>query len=583
MSTTPAFVPLGTAGLAAETVQGSADLDPRLTRSRYFDGRLLTADDLTRDQIYLDRRLREFGRVVGSGVVQGLAAVLDTNTSVLTVAPGLGISGAGRVLELTDPLTVDLGDRAAIASLNAGEYTRLPRGLYALVLKYAEQGDGRAEVFPTDLAAPRTGQYAITVEGATLGLVPIPGASPIGQPLAIRAELMARAAVGELAIPTLPEDGLPLGVLAIADDRPQWLDPELLRQPARTAPDPDDVQWDLHRRYQALLADVLARRRAGGLGADFPAAEYFPLLPPAGSAPKDAFDPVSGRQGFFPEQYNVWISPIRRADLDLVLRESMPLPPLNLSAGGSAEGADIIVLAPLGNLDFGRYATALESAAPKPTDTPPRLLPRLDPLSLRLNPLPARHQLDLDTTTWQAIWALVPQDGLRYVRRPTRTAETTISGIVLARGSSVPAPDAPPGDSTSTPPATPTEVPERIVDENALLLERLDWTHLGRLRPPQGTAATDAFKQLRAGAKDDADTVYACAELLMVIGQRYDAMTWQTLLALAKAESLRKALDLLVERLADTGTAAAMAQVLKDLGADTDLRKRWDEAARAEA
>jgi hypothetical protein len=572
MSTIPAFVPLGSAGLAAQAVRGSADLDPRLTRSNYFDGRLLTADDLTRDQLYLDRRLREFGRVIGTGVLTGLEAALDVRSGVISVQKGLGVSAAGRVLELREPLTADLvGERAGIVTQNGGAYARLPRGLYALVLIYAEQGDGRAEVFPRDLAAPRTGEFSIIAEGMALGLALLTGLSPVGRALAIRAELMARAARGSLDLPELPEDGLALGVLAIADDRPQWLDATLLRQPARANPDADDIQYDLARRYEALLADVLAERRATGLGGDFAAAAYFPLLPPAGSAPKDAFDPLQGRQGFFPAQHNVWVAPIRAGDLALVLRESMPLPPLDLN---DPNAADIIVLAPLSPADYAALAPALESALPEPSAPPPLKLPRLDPLRLRLNPLPARHALDLDRDTWERIWARVPADAVRYVRRPTRTAETAVSGIVLARGSLLPPPPAEPDEAEAPVP------PVVIVDENALLLSRLDWDGLAALRPPRGGLAEEAFAQLREAFVDNADVVFACAELLTLIERTWDELTWPTLLAVAEREALRDlAKQLAEQQQSDASTPKAMAELLVQLGIGDALLEGWIKAA----
>jgi hypothetical protein len=39
-------------------------IDPRLSRTNYFDGQLLKASDLTRDQIYLDERLLELGQSI---------------------------------------------------------------------------------------------------------------------------------------------------------------------------------------------------------------------------------------------------------------------------------------------------------------------------------------------------------------------------------------------------------------------------------------------------------------------------------------------------------------------------------------
>src|SRR5262245_7433870 len=121
------FQPLGNATATADTVVG--DIDPRLTRTHYFDGRLLTAEDLTRDQIYLDQRLRELGRALGSGVMSGLRVSFERFTGRLTVTPGQALTPAGRVLELGSTLTIDLGNRALIMTLNERNSGMLNRGL----------------------------------------------------------------------------------------------------------------------------------------------------------------------------------------------------------------------------------------------------------------------------------------------------------------------------------------------------------------------------------------------------------------------------------------------------------------------
>ena len=121
------FHPLGTPVASGEGLDHIADIDPRLTRTHYFDGRLLTAEDLTRDQLYLDQRLRELGRVLGSGIMSGMELSLDRFTGLLTLQPGQALTPAGRVLELGSPLQVNLGDRAVIAGLNDGNYRRFNR------------------------------------------------------------------------------------------------------------------------------------------------------------------------------------------------------------------------------------------------------------------------------------------------------------------------------------------------------------------------------------------------------------------------------------------------------------------------
>jgi len=142
------FQPLGNPVAAGEGLEHIADIDPRLTRTHYFDGRLLTAEDLTRDQIYLDQRLRELGRVLGSGVISGLELSFDRYAGLLTLQPGQALTSAGRVLELGDQLVVNLGDRALISELNNGQYRRFNRALYAVVLSYVDVGTAWAPTSP---------------------------------------------------------------------------------------------------------------------------------------------------------------------------------------------------------------------------------------------------------------------------------------------------------------------------------------------------------------------------------------------------------------------------------------------------
>ena len=82
------FQPLGNPVAAGESLEHIADIDPRMTRTHYFDGRLLTAEDLERDQIYLDQRLREIGKTLGQGVIDGLELSFDSFSGLLTLQPG---------------------------------------------------------------------------------------------------------------------------------------------------------------------------------------------------------------------------------------------------------------------------------------------------------------------------------------------------------------------------------------------------------------------------------------------------------------------------------------------------------------
>lgn len=554
------FQPLGDPIAAGVGLDHIADIDPRLTRTHYFDGRLLTADDLTRDQTYLDQRLRELGRVLGTGIIGGLALNLDRYTGLLTLQPGQALTRAGRVLELGTPLVVNLGDRALIAAVNGGNFRRFNRALYAVVLRYAEVATDIAEVFPRDLGAQRGFDYALVTESVQMGLVPLPVPLPQQSPLLIRSRLMREFLGNDQFSSLIPEDAVALGVLAIQDDTPQWLDPELLRQPARAEPRLGDLQSDLSRQYESLLADILAARRSGGLTGDFHAADYFSLLPPVGTLPKESVDPVNGRQGYFPENYQVAIAPVRLSDVALIKAESLDLPPIDLS---NREPVDVVVLVPLSNLDYGHYAAQLERGA----DSTNRRLPQIDLLKLKLYPVRPVHGLDTDAAAWQAIWDRLGDNQPFYVRRPTRAAETAISGIVLALGTQVPLP-------VATEPG-PADSGGLIQDEQSLFLSRINLDTLAQWRPPADAASTTARNDLAAAFGNDANIVQRCAGILLRIERQYDALAWPTLLALATAGRTEDFLQGLLAVDAALATPAAVVQVGTDLGLSPALLNQW--------
>lgn len=586
------FQPLGSPTPAGASLDHLADIDPRLTRTHYFDGRLLTAEDLTRDQIYLDQRLRELGRILGSGVMAGLALSFDRFTGLLTLQPGQGLTALGRVLELGTPLTVNLGDRALIATLNDGKYRSLNRALYAVVLRHVDVATDMAEVFPRDLGAQRGSQYAIITESLQLGLVPLPLPLPQQSPLQIRARLMRELLGNSQYSSLIPEDSVALGVLAIQNDTPQWLDAELLRQPVRTEPGIGDLQQDLARQYENLLTDVLADRASRSLTGDFHASDYFSLLPPVGTLPKDAIDPANGRQGFFPEHYQVHIAPIRQSDVELIRAESLGLPPLDL---GNGEPVDILVLAPLSNRDYGHWAAQLE----REFDTSTRLLPQPDLLRLKLYP---RHVIDDDKTTWTQIWNRIGPTQAFYVRRPTRAAETGISAIVLALGTSLPPAPPPvteetgsgggtggggslPGPGTGDAPVidspsfSPADGGGLVQDENTVFLNQMNLKTLAELRPASAGTSSDALEKLLDKYGNDAAIVRDAAAILIRIERQYDSLIWPTLLTLADKGTLSDFRKGLLEIEESVNTAKWIAHIGADVGLDTTLLSQWADLA----
>src|SRR5262245_14628677 len=77
---------------------GSIILDQRLIRPLYFDGRFLTARDLTREQTYFLTRQADLGRAGGSGVVTGLGVVQGPTATSVEIEPGHGITPVGELV-----------------------------------------------------------------------------------------------------------------------------------------------------------------------------------------------------------------------------------------------------------------------------------------------------------------------------------------------------------------------------------------------------------------------------------------------------------------------------------------------------
>ena len=126
----------------------------------FFNGRLLTGEDLTREQEANALARLRLGRAMGTGVAAGLGvavAPLSTNARpVVTVSAGLACNLDGRVLELPGATEVALtrertGAAGAevifkdCAPLQPGSYSA-GAGVYVLTIGPARAGEGRAKV-----------------------------------------------------------------------------------------------------------------------------------------------------------------------------------------------------------------------------------------------------------------------------------------------------------------------------------------------------------------------------------------------------------------------------------------------------
>jgi hypothetical protein len=137
-------------------------LEDGIAFTSYFNGRLLSGEDLSRDQQGNREARRRLGQAIGAGVGFGLevfeAPGESTRTSpVVTVTPGVAINSRGQALALRSQIdlrlvygSADVTNAAATAFRTCDE--RRPgvyvvgEGVYVLTIACAEGGQGRAPV-----------------------------------------------------------------------------------------------------------------------------------------------------------------------------------------------------------------------------------------------------------------------------------------------------------------------------------------------------------------------------------------------------------------------------------------------------
>jgi hypothetical protein len=173
--------------------------DNRLRSINFFNGRLLTAEDLGQEQTVRRAADARLGQAIGSGIAFGLEVsqpISATSQPVVTVQPGLAINLRGQALSVSDAVDVSLvRPTGAVAAAGPGVFTdcQPPQpgvfvadaGVYLLVMCPASATDGRA---------PANGLGTCTVscnaryslEGVQFRLVQLPTAADLTKPALLR-------------------------------------------------------------------------------------------------------------------------------------------------------------------------------------------------------------------------------------------------------------------------------------------------------------------------------------------------------------------------------------------------------------
>ncbi|MDD4979343.1 MAG: hypothetical protein PHI29_11995 [Gallionella sp.] len=159
-------------------------LDGGIRAVNFFNGRLLTGEDLTREQTARREADRRLGIALGDGIAWGLEVNLIENHplgSVVTINAGLAINRNGQTLHLPNPLDVLLSDRSApkVATtrsfidcgLKGGVIATKP-GTYLLTIAPDEANVGRAQSQSLDEGSVRCNSDAL-VEAVQIRMLPL--------------------------------------------------------------------------------------------------------------------------------------------------------------------------------------------------------------------------------------------------------------------------------------------------------------------------------------------------------------------------------------------------------------------------
>jgi len=134
-------------------------LDRGILNTNFFNGRLLTAEDLKVDQKANRQQHQQLGQAIGEGVITGLEVRLLSPGSVsslplVMVSKGMALNRSGNVLSLPDDEQVTLTRKLELPPPEAGLFTdcaaatstvtSLADGIYMLVIGPASGFSGRA-------------------------------------------------------------------------------------------------------------------------------------------------------------------------------------------------------------------------------------------------------------------------------------------------------------------------------------------------------------------------------------------------------------------------------------------------------
>ncbi len=509
--------------------------DTRRTRPMFFDGKFLTASDLTLEQSYVLTRQADVAKTLGLGVIDGLqvaqasvsAAGLPNPAASITIKMGHGQTSSGDIVFLPADQTVDLGDVPRMMNLNASfGLSQAPQqpfynlsGLFVVGLRAVEYTSNPTPVYPPSVDGNSQMRDGEIIEATAITLVPYDSDASQLDPAHARTRA-AREIFLDQKAPALPAGILPLAMVYLRVGFLQWVDMWLVR---REAGDDDRFGFGFAPRalseahffhYSALVPELPSTGGAGTLSAK----SILEILPPGGPLPPAVINTDDFTQAYFPPEAKVQLALVPEDELPSLMDDSLDLPPIDLSLQPQDDDAlAILILAPIPRNNYADTWATLQQVRPLASALPP-VLGQQKPLTalLRLNTvLQARLRMAAGDPTpatpvdpsggfadakWTEVLSQAPQ--LWYMRCRNLPDLSALAGTPVNVTPVDPAPPPEPinivrashpaSETTPTPPATDEQKVVSTLSENAL------WGRYAFLRSISDAAAHARLATLMA-------------------------------------------------------------------------------------
>lgn len=352
-------------------------IDGSLRATNFFNGRLVTGADLTREQTARREAVWRLGKAVGEGIVYGLEVEKDSSAGtnpVVSVRKGLAVSRCGQALYLAEDASVDLLQRFGAVDeastmfkdckpLTVGTYLA-GFGFYLLVLSPAESSEGSAPTSGLNNAFS-TCNTDVILETVQFNLLPVDAFLKSGAPVGKRLRnFIAYRCFGAAKLPNFFKDPLgvaldsyglldeirskllsnsdvPLALINWTSQGLQFVETEAVRRRISRR-DEDDDWTQIVKDRRLSETEAMMKQFAGHIKSleseavnlsTVVAKDYFQYLPPAGIIPvtiagaagKPGFNPAT----FFGAKYSA-PAELDGDQLPVLLEQALSHEPINL-------------------------------------------------------------------------------------------------------------------------------------------------------------------------------------------------------------------------------------------------------------